>query len=69
MRATPIWISLMINFTSILLGFFLAINFSTIIGQTGDWAILCSGFITAFVESANNIIYTSKKKLLFTILS
>jgi uncharacterized Tic20 family protein len=50
-----------INFTLILLGSFLAINLSTIIGQTGDWGMLASSIITAIVEIISRIIYKTKK--------
>ena len=41
-----------INFTAILLGFFLAINLSTILGQSGDWGVLSAGLITAVLETS-----------------
>ena len=63
-KPTPLLISLTINFTSILIGFFLAINISTILGQTGDWSILASGILTGFLECINNILYSNKKKCL-----
>jgi hypothetical protein len=56
-------IFIFINFIAILLGFFLAINLSTVLGQTGDWGILSSGLLTAGLETISNIIYTTKKKL------
>jgi len=49
------------NFVAVLLGFFLAINLSTVLGQTGDWGILSSGLITATLEIISKIIYKSKK--------
>jgi hypothetical protein len=35
---------------------------ATILGQTGDWGILSSGILVAFIESTNRIIYNNKKK-------
>ena len=54
-----------INFTAILLGFFLAINLSTILGQSGDWGVLSAGLITAVLETISKILYKFKKKLIF----
>jgi hypothetical protein len=54
-----------INFTAILLGFFLAINLSTILGQSGDWGVLSAGLITAVLEIISKILYKVKKKLIF----
>ena len=54
-----------INFIAILLGFFLAINLSTILGQSGDWGVLSAGLITAVLESISKILYRTKKKLIF----
>lgn len=54
-----------INFTAILLGFFLAINLSTILGQTGDWGVLSSGLFAAAVETVSRIVYKTKKNLFF----
>jgi hypothetical protein len=54
-----------INFIAILLGFFLAINLSTILGQSGDWGVLSAGLITAVLETISKILYTTKKKLIF----
>jgi hypothetical protein len=56
-------ILIFLNFIAILLGFFLAINLSTVLGQTGDWGILSSGLITAVIETMSRIIYKTKKKL------
>lgn len=50
-----------ISFVGILFGFFLANALATILGQTGDWGILSSGILVAFIESTNRIIYTNKK--------
>lgn len=55
-----IWISL--NFISILLGFFLSINISTILGQTGDWGFLSSGLLTASLEVCSRWIYQARKR-------
>ena len=52
------------NFIAILLGFFLAINLSTILGQSGDWGILSAGLITAVLEMTSKILYKTKKKLI-----
>ena len=52
-----------VNFIAILLGFFLAINLSTILGQSGDWGILSAGIITAVLEIISRILYNTKKKL------
>ena len=54
-----------INFIAILLGFFLAINLSTILGQSGDWGVLSAGLITAVLETISKILYNTKKKLIF----
>ena len=54
-----------LNFIAILLGFFLAINFSTILGQSGDWGVLSAGLITAVLEATSRILYKTKKKLIF----
>lgn len=54
-----------INFIAILLGFFLAINLSTILGQSGDWGVLSAGLITAVLETISKILYRTKKKLIF----
>ena len=63
-------ILIFLNFIAILLGFFLAINLSTILGQTGDWGILSSGLLTAFIETISRVIYKTKKKnYLFTLIS
>ncbi len=57
-------ISIFLNFIAILLGFFLAINMSTILGQTGDWGILSSGLIAATVETLSKTVYRVKKNLI-----
>ena len=54
-----------LNFIAILLGFFLAINLSTILGQSGDWGVLSAGLITAVLEATSRILYKTKKKLIF----
>ena len=54
--------STFISFIGILLGFFLSNALATILGQTGDWGILSSGILVAFIESTNRIIYNNKKK-------
>jgi len=56
---------IILNFISILLGFFLAINLSTILGQSGDWGVLSAGLITAVLETISKILYQTKKKLIF----
>jgi hypothetical protein len=53
----------LLNFISILLGFFLAINLSTILGQTGDWGVLSSGLIAATIETVSRFVYRTKKNL------
>ncbi len=53
-----------VNFIAILLGFFLAINLSTILGQSGDWGILSAGILTAVLEIISRILYSTKKKLI-----
>ena len=53
--------NIFINFIAILLGFFLAINLSTILGQTGDWGVLSSGLFAAAVETVSRIVYKTKK--------
>ena len=55
----------LINFIAVLLGFFLAINLSTILGQSGDWGVLSAGLITAVLETISKILYQTKKKLIF----
>jgi hypothetical protein len=57
-------ISIFLNFIAILLGFFLAINLSTILGQTGDWGILSAGLIVATIETLSRTVYTVKKNLI-----
>jgi hypothetical protein len=57
-------ISIFLNFIAILLGFFLAINLSTILGQTGDWGILSSGLIAATIETLSRTFYGTKKNLI-----
>jgi len=54
-----------INFIAILLGFFLAINLSTILGQTGDWGVLSSGLLAASIETVSRIAYRTKKNLVY----
>jgi len=54
-----------LNFIAILLGVFLAINLSTILGQSGDWGVLSAGLITAVLEATSRILYKTKKKLIF----
>ena len=54
-----------IKLIAILLGFFLAINLSTILGQSGDWGVLSAGVITAALETISKILYKTKKKLVF----
>jgi hypothetical protein len=54
-----------INFTAILLGFFVAINLSTILGQTGDWGVLSSGLLVASIETVSRIAYRTKKNLFY----
>jgi hypothetical protein len=49
-----------ISFVGILFGFFLANALATMLGQTGDWGILSSGILVAFIESTNRIIYKNK---------
>jgi hypothetical protein len=56
--------SIFVRFLSILLGFFFATIFSTILGQTGDWGILSSGFLVAFLEILSKFFYEAKKKIL-----
>ena len=58
-----ILLKVLINFILILLGSFIAINLSTILGQTGDWGMLSSGLITASLEIISKTIYKTKKKL------
>jgi ABC-type nitrate/sulfonate/bicarbonate transport system permease component len=56
--------SIFVSFISILLGFFFATIFSTVLGQTGDWGILTSGFLVAFFEILSKFFYDVKKKVL-----
>jgi ABC-type nitrate/sulfonate/bicarbonate transport system permease component len=55
--------STFVSFIGILLGFFLANVLATMLGQTGDWGVLSSGILVAFIESTNRIVYNNKKKL------
>ena len=55
--------STFVSFIAILLGFFLANALATMLGQTGDWGVLSSGILVAFIESTNRIVYNNKKKL------
>ena len=55
--------STFVSFIAILLGFFLANALATMLGQTGDWGVLSSGILVAFIESTNKIVYNNKKKL------
>ena len=54
-----------LNFIAILIGFFLAMNLSTILGQTGDWGMLSSGLLTALIEISSKLIYEGKEKINF----
>nr|YP_010835246.1 hypothetical protein ycf20 [Cryptomonas gyropyrenoidosa]WFQ82921.1 hypothetical protein ycf20 [Cryptomonas gyropyrenoidosa] len=45
------------NFT----GFFLSINLSTVLGQTGDWGIFSSGLLVGALELISKILYKIKK--------
>ena len=56
--------AIFISFISILIGFFFATIFSTILGQTGDWGILSSGFLVASLEILSKLFYVVKKKVL-----
>jgi hypothetical protein len=56
--------SIFVSFISILLGFFFAIIFSTVLAQTGDWGFLSSGFLVAFLEILSKLFYDVKKKVL-----
>ena len=47
------------------MGFFLAMNLSTILGQTGDWGMLSSGLLTALIEISSKLIYEGKEKINF----
>ena len=49
------------GFIAILIGFFFAINISTILGQTGDWGIFSAAIIVAFLELTNKIVYELPK--------
>ena len=64
-RLHTILFNIFINFTAILLGFFLAINLSTILGQTGDWGVLSAGLFAAAVETVSRIVYKTKKNFYF----
>ena len=61
-RFKNIGVLVFLNFIAILLGFFVAINLSTILGQTGDWGILSSGLIAATIEIVSHTLYETKKK-------
>jgi len=54
--------SVFCSFISILLGFFFATTLSTVLGQTGDWGILSSGFLVASLEMFSKCVYDVKKK-------
>jgi ABC-type nitrate/sulfonate/bicarbonate transport system permease component len=56
--------SVFVSFISILLGFFFATTFSTVLGHTGDWGVLSSGFLVAFLEMLSKFVYDVKKKVL-----
>jgi membrane protein YdbS with pleckstrin-like domain len=56
-------LKILLNFTLILFGSFIAINLSTILGQAGDWGMLASGLITALVEIISRVIYKTKRKI------
>jgi hypothetical protein len=53
--------SVFVSFISILLGFFFATTLSTVLGQTGDWGILSSGFLVASLEILSKFVYDVKK--------
>ena len=57
--------SVFVSFLSILIGFFFATTLSTILGQTGDWGILSSGLLVAFLEILSKFIYDSKRQKSF----
>jgi hypothetical protein len=57
-----------INFTIILLGVFIAINLSTLLGQTGDWGMFVSSVITGSIEMITQITYKIKKNLYTNII-
>jgi hypothetical protein len=60
-------IQLVTNFSPILLGIFISINISTILGQTGDWGMLIAGIIAAIIETVNTTTLGAKRKLLQTL--
>ena len=49
-----------LTFLSILTGFFSSVALSTVLGQTGDWAILSSALLSALIEVISKIFYSSK---------
>ena len=49
-----------LTFLSILTGFFSSVALSTVLGQTGDWAILSSALLSAVVEVISKVFYSSK---------
>ena len=55
--------STFVNFIAILVGFFLANAIATILGQTGDWGLLSSGILVAFIENTNRTVYKNRKRL------
>ena len=55
------FIYFLLTFISILIGFFSSVAISTILGQTGDWAILGSALLSAVVELISKIFYSSRK--------
>ena len=42
----------------------MAINLSTVLGQTGDWGVLASGVLTALIEIFSRFIYVTKRRLI-----
>jgi hypothetical protein len=57
-----------IHFVAILLGFFLSINLSTILGQTGDWGIFSSGLLVSLVEVLSRFAYKIRRTKRWVLL-
>jgi hypothetical protein len=59
-KVKKLLIYFVLTFLSILTGFFSSVAISTILGQTGDWAILSSALLSALIEVISKIFYSSK---------
>lgn len=48
-----------IKVVNLLIGFFLSTVLTTIVGQTGDWAIIAGAIVVTYIELFSKWIYTS----------